>query len=1297
MASSRRPFACVLALALAATALPSCHEGIDTDRNAPPKATLGDDIFGMMCDRLGASVFTEDLTGASYHAICHFNADGLYAFEVDTSVLPPVSGDAAVRARELSLGKMHLMAQRRADLVAAFNAAFPDVDIPDLTTDDPNDTVRLHDALMDFSQDVTVLYEDNPFEEGQPPVMPMATDAFGRLFEAIQGSDEALAALNRIAGRKGYRPYQVGLGAIGTMLGYPNLRQLVKAELEVLDSDGTASVELQKLLEVTKLELLSAVATVAEMPPLTVDAAEAQPNRPRSAIEVAAELLLDEHPDYLGLGAPTSRFIALRDGRGVVVPAGNTPGVAGTVSPPFWDANMDGFADVDSFGQFVGADGLPLSLDPPFAIPNLTATPADPFGRPMNAPYRYIDTSQTLVGALARDLVPLMDPTIYASEGDGQPWLSEHETVMYALSGMHLLSGPRTAAQFDHTADVIVPEGQACPVSNVPNPVTGEVLSCTRYERFVAEQSPIPDLVHGLGQILAHPDSDVIILGLIELIENHRPVVARLMGAALKAKEIADAHDELAAQGLEPRAELAYEVPVWDEMAQVVSRMAQEPGTIAKLLEAMADPVIVESHTQHPLITGSPAAHMGETIAAQMRFRDRYAYDPNDINGPAYNVTDGYPSYANPHNPVDRTQPQVGDNRSMFERSLQLIYDGNRVKACNKDGAQVYTGIGDIYVPPFGSYPECGLFIFENVGAYYLDANLPSNHPKRSELVIQNDGLNDLLDFLGTLTNLDAFMETSSGITGFTLHPTPQALNRLMFFGADSEQWGQLPDFDTVNDGTKVDKFVSAAIEPLCGIVSPLDPQTDIPRCQAVEDTLRIRDRDTIFGWERLGFYQYLAPQLRVFAEVSCDETGNNCDVDDYTGENFFMDLLTALWRHWPGPDHGQNCSSAVAPDHPAYCSGAGINRYEPIIAEIMEGDMIHAMHEFAKTASNVSITYQRGPKRGQTINGTEIVELLVKIMFDQQYAASVGIVDREGNSTATWVDGTPQAQVTPYNIFADALHAMDMAFDASSDPTAAERKSRWRRARSQLVDQFVATEGDGPTTRFANPATGQTLLNVLRVVREQLNANCPGRENGSACAWASEELGQKMNDVLARPVFSAIAAVTDKINANENARRELERFMTYALTDGGPETLASMLASLSDIVQLVRADGDFAPIFRAVSTAANPREDESGPGCADRTIQVLKAMVADDYDRYHVLDYVLPALVTPMDGGAGLTPLEVIADAIADIHRVDAAQAIPLDADDYRYVMNTLREFFISEERGLRQLYYIVQNRPKE
>ena len=81
-----------------------------------------------------------------------------------------------------------------------------------------------------------------------------------------------------------------------------------------------------------------------------------------------------------------------------------------------------------------------------------------------------------------------------------------------------------------------------------------------------------------------------------------------ILGAALKIQDIATAHDQKAAQGTEPAAKLDYTVPIWDEMAQVISTISSEhPGLLAKLIEALADDAILEAH-------GS-SKHMGDTVA----------------------------------------------------------------------------------------------------------------------------------------------------------------------------------------------------------------------------------------------------------------------------------------------------------------------------------------------------------------------------------------------------------------------------------------------------------------------------------------------------------------------------------------------------------------------------------------------------------------------------------------------------------------------------------------------------------
>src|SRR5262249_40626654 len=158
----------------------------------------------------------------------------------------------------------------------------------------------------------------------------------------------------------------------------------------------------------------------------------------------------------------------------------------------------------------------------------------------------------------------------------------------------------------------------------------------------------------------------------------------------------------------------------------------------------------------------------GQTLSTFMQMRDQLSYDWNNINGPAVNLTDGGASTQDPHNKVDRTAPLSGDNRSCFQRSLQMIHDASKVKACNKQGAKVYSTLGPFTVefPPVGGgYDECALFSIPTLAAFYLGALLPASHPMRSEMQIKPGELQALLNLIGVFTSPDNLLESSSGIT----------------------------------------------------------------------------------------------------------------------------------------------------------------------------------------------------------------------------------------------------------------------------------------------------------------------------------------------------------------------------------------------------------------------------------------------------------------------------------------------------------------------------------------------------
>lgn len=1290
-------------LGLTAVVVGASCSGFDTTRIAPPKATLGDDMFGVLCDRVGAGSITDDLTGASYHAVCHYSNTGEYADNVDQSYLPKVSTDAQIKARTLGIAKVEAMARRRSDLVRAFNAIFPDEEIDDVTTEQSGDTVRMHDALLTFSQQLSQLYETNPFEPNGAPSAPASTRAMGDIFAALMESENARKAMSSVWGRQNYRPQHVGLGITRPLFSYPRLRPLLVSLLDVLAPEGQIAPELIQILKVVSRDMATFKSTISALSPIIVDQAKAQPSRPMETIEMVSRIMLDQHPAYNKDAAAPPTWIAKRDNRGWATPFGNIPGQSGTVFSPFADANSDGYADIDEFGQFVTSNNVPVSALAPFSLPGTTGT--DGWGRPDPQVYEYIDTSRTLIGAISQDLGKLVDSTQYAPNGGDDAWKDERETLMYAVAGANILLGDREDAVYDLETEEIKPAGTTC-------------SSCIPYKRFRGEDSPLPDLAHALGQILADPDSDVMVQGLLDLVENHEAKVARLLGAMLKIREISLQHDMLAAQGKEKEAKIPYKTPVWDEIGSVLNRVTSRPGLTSKLIGSFADPAMVTP--------AGGAAHVGEAFAKLMTYTDQMTYYPDDINAAARNLSTM--NFLDPSVPVDRAKPTVGDNRSCWERTLDVIHNANGVKACNKKGAKVKAAIGNINLswPLIGSYDECELLSFENLAVFYLDSVLPANHPKRAEFKIKSSTLEDLLNFLGLFTSKDELFEQSSGITGLTLKPEPPALNRLVFFGAKSDQFPTMPDLDPFisanQKNEKTNDFVSSLIEPVGTSVCNLTP-LGTRKCDFKEQTLRLRGANTLFILERFGFYDYLRPLVVTFANATCTP---NCQKDAQgnflgDGEEMLLDLIEVMKRHWPGPDHGAECTeTGDASSNLEYCSGAGLNTYEPIIVDAFQTDIIPALAEAATAVRDISkVTITRGPKAGQVWSGADVLEAAAKVLFNVDYAKNAGMKDRRGNTTTTWSDGTPQDQVTGFTLFADAFRAMDLRFDnacgcdgkmgqelaecqANYDTCridAERRKGQWKRARSQIVDQFLGIEGTGTNAKFANGGIPRALSASLRAFREQVNAHCPDRENGVTCAWAKSEMGQKVSDGLGGPMVAATVDLLEKIRQDETARREVEKLLEYVLSSSSPDqALEGTLSSLADVLQVLLSDKEIAPILNAVSAAAEPENASGTKGTLPATLQLLKALTSDKYDKYHVMDHVLPNLVTPMNGGKGPTPLEIIMDTVAEVDRIDASTpTAPQLPEDYEAIFRTTRDFLTSETRGLEQIYTIVQKRPRE
>ena len=703
--ASRRWLGVSISLAFACT-------DIDTTRNPAPRGTIGEEVYGAFCDRVAAQVFPEDLTGDSYRDVCHKN-NGQYATAVDETKLPPITNDGVDingnpvsaqtqnDARTYAKNRVGALARRRTDLIAALDATIPDVLVPIKDTKNPVaaqscgapqvDQISLGKALADMLGRFGPLVDDG--------TMPRSTESLATLMQSIQGSAEAQKAFVRLASRIGYRPVLTTLGASRPSVSYDKLRDLANATLGLISPDskpydvtaprdslgdripvaGPANGQLNQVVATAQQELRTA--TIAPPPAplkITVDPFNGRQllSRPRTNLEALGVVMMAENPSF---GAGASRYIVRRDSRGFA----SVPYVNNALPAPFVDNDADGLPDVDpSTGLFVSSNGT-APPSPFFSVDALTKSAAyDPFDRTLvnNALlYAYVDTTHTFSASMLTDVQPLVNPDI----------TQKHESLMFMLGGAYVMLGTRDGSP--STQRVYTANGESDTIS---------------YDAYHPENSPLVDLIYAVGQILGDPSTDDVLVLTKSLMANHQGDLARLVGAGLKFKDVANKH---------PEAVTPPKSTFWDEILDVMVQVEQEPGLLEDVLRS----------------TESPQSNLlGGVFADYMQFKDHMSYDRKNLNGPVWDFDTN--NNAEMSQAVDRTKPDQGWNRSAFQKFVQLVHDTNGVTACNKEGAVLHAqgvpilGSGDICagalalcsLPGTRPFHQCEVFKIQNLAQY---------------------------------------------------------------------------------------------------------------------------------------------------------------------------------------------------------------------------------------------------------------------------------------------------------------------------------------------------------------------------------------------------------------------------------------------------------------------------------------------------------------------------------------------------------------------------------------------------
>jgi hypothetical protein len=1332
-ASARRVLGFV-APALVACFGASCSNDFDASRSLPPRGTLGEELFGVMCDRVGGQSLHEDLTGASFHDVCHRRADGTFADHVDQTALPPlVDGQPDQDGRPVPLAKqqqdraygvarIETLARHRADLIAALDATFPDIQIPikDLGNADPTKSCdppaasgegSLHTELSNLLGRLQDLYDDG--------TIPRSTESIASVVDAFKAAPDAQRAWAVYDARAGYRPIDLALGAARPIIAYPNLRDFANATLSLLSADsspydpnaqhdasgnripvpGPAYPQLEALMAAAHAELANATVDPAP-PPLAVttdpQTGRTVLSRPRTDLELLQAILYAQDPAF---GGGESLYIAQRDPRGYVL----VPPVGGKVPAPFVDMDGDGLADVDGLGQFVTSNGRPAP-SPFFAVGAPDALARDPFGRALDAPggkliYGYIDTSHTFTASLVHDLQPLVDPNP----------ADDHETVMDLMAGARVVIGAR----------------QPSTVKTYPDGTS------VTYTAFDTGRSPLLDLVYAMGQILADPTTDDTLTFARTLVAGNPNDVARVVGDGLYAKSLADK---------DTTAHIPPTSTFWDEMLDVAVKIEKEPGLLEDVLRALGD---------------DASLPLGNAFAAYGANLDRISYDRNDLNGAPFNFTTMNGS--SPMTPVDRTKPDTGVNRSEMQRFLQAIHDTNGVTACNKQGAVVHAqgvpvfGAVDIPAGPangtiisgilsahYGSkttFNECEVFKIDNLAVFYLDSIVGNASMYFRDDFIRNGGpfgigaatvglieqssgigydANNADTYNGPDLTKPGFWDTSGSKT---FRPKPGWLDRLVFFDlANDSPTPSGPNYTTnhfLSDLQGADIGSSICPERVipdpcagsstCGDAIDIAPDQNVHGLRSCPDGdwLFQRDQDATFVWEDEGFFSAITPLVSAFA--------------NHGREDLFIALMEVLHEHWQSAQGAQTSTGAgectLQLNPPASCTKDGADSYEPLLAQIFASDMLTALHDLVKIMEGIQIP--------TCAAANPALANAAAALLDPDRAKAVGLKDRQGNVTAKRNDGTTNPQVTPIYLVLEALDEIDQAFAqyAQANPGDTQRQAQWRRARSQLVDQFLSVNGQNtPKQTFVDPAVPKILPVLLDAVRSQLAAHCPA--GSPSCPWARADLTNAAAATIGGPTFAAIMDVLEAIRADTGGRTETEKLLSYLVDAASSnDALAELLGSAEDLIQVLRDDENLVPLYHVLASAAAPTTTDAQGNEHESLVDSFTALLARiagraydaskneicarELDPNGVLDVALAHLVTPMqrcDAGGqscrpGETPLEVILDAIADVNRAAPGSPGKMAPADYANVANELSEFLLDGQRGLEQFYAIVRN----
>jgi hypothetical protein len=355
----------------------------------------------------------------------------------------------------------------------------------------------------------------------------------------------------------------------------------------------------------------------------------------------------------------------------------------------------------------------------------------------------------------------------------------------------------------------------------------------------------------------------------------------------------------------------------------------------------------------------------------------------------------------------------------------------------------------------------------------------------------------------------------------------------------------------------------------------------------------------------------------------------------DHDAEDLLVAALAVFYRHWPND---------------------GVVTYEPLLVEVFSGDLLPAL-----TDASVRLD-------------ENVLARAARYLFDP--ALSPDLRARDGSTMMLRNDGMPAGPPTPFLLLAEAYKHRRSALVAAGSAGDA-----WKRASSNLVDDMLAVEGTGAQAKFGNQIFRAMLLVMADWIKARIDAH-----RQDLATWVRTTLPSDATDALDGPILTGLAELGEALEGDDAARNELYGLLQYVVDEAGnqPTFVASLLA-MADLVQELLDDPELVPILHTVGQMM-----KADTGLVDA--QLAFAHKAQAADQARALGDLLKQLFQQHQPGR--TPVGVMVDAIAEVHRKDPGAGGPMTAADYRAVFHEVADFIRDNQRGLARFTEIVKHR---